>query len=562
MTVDDSGSDRSLPADPAMSDVPDLRTLPVVARTAEDWRTVDRRLRVLVPLSVLLSLWYFVWLLRPERVGNPVLYGLLVAAEVFNLFQAIGFWWTCWHGRDRPDVPLPAAGMPDVDVLIPVYNEPLDVVGPTVAAATRIRGGQVAVHLLDDAGRPELEELAARYGARYIHRPEHTGAKAGNLNYALDRTTAPFVAVFDCDHVPAPGFLEGTMGWMDDAEVAFVQTPQHYANDHVDRLTAAASSQQALFFGGIARGKDGLGAMFCCGTNFVFRRAALDEAGGFPEHSLTEDFELSLRLHERGWRSVYVNKVLAQGLGPEDMRSYVSQQQRWARGCLSAIPAIITSDLPARLRMQYLFSSLFFLSGWTFALYMTIPAVRIFTGAQPLASATAAQFLLHFAPYFGVSLVAVAVAGAGAYTFDAFALLIANFWIQIVATVFVVFRRTGTFVVTAKRGATGPQPGAVIPALAMILLLVTASFYGLSQGLTAAIANNVAFALLHVTVLTIGIWSALVGYRPVARHQLPVPQEVPSIEVEAAVETGVVDTDPVRGRDEDGQPAGAGGGVR
>ena len=136
-----------------MSDVPDLRTLPVVARTAEDWRTVDRRLRVLVPLSVLLSLWYFVWLLRPERVGNPVLYGLLVAAEVFNLFQAIGFWWTCWHGRDRPDVPLPAAGMPDVDVLIPVYNEPLDVVGPTVAAATRIRGGRRAARARG-VGRP------------------------------------------------------------------------------------------------------------------------------------------------------------------------------------------------------------------------------------------------------------------------------------------------------------------------------------------------------------------------------------------------------------------------
>ena len=125
--------------------------------------------------------------------------------------------------------------------------------------------------------------------------------------------------------------------------------------------------------------------------------------------------------------------------------------------------------------MQYLFSSMFFLSGWTFVLYMTIPVIRIFTGAQPLAAATAAQFLLHFAPYFCISLVAVAVAGAGAYTFDAFALLIANFWIQILATVFVVFRRTGAFVVTAKRGAAGPQPGAVIPALGMIALLVTAS---------------------------------------------------------------------------------------
>ena len=86
---------------------------------------------------------------------------------------------------------------------------------------------------------------------------------------------------------------------------------------------------------------------------------------------------------------------------------------------------------------------MFFLSGWTFALYMALPVIRIFTGAQPLAGATADQFLLHFAPYFCVSLFAVAVAGAGVYTFDAFALLIANFSVQILATLFVLTRRNG-----------------------------------------------------------------------------------------------------------------------
>ncbi len=502
-------------AETAPTNVPslDVRLGRPVWRTRSDWKTVDRRLRLLLPLSIALSLWYFTWLLRPERVGNPVLYGFLIVAELFNLFQAVGFWWTCWHGRDRPRAPAIEGPMAAVDVLIPVYNEPLDVVEPTVAAAVAIRGDAVSVYLLDDAGREDLADLAERYGAHYIHRPEHVGAKAGNLNYALARTTAPFVAVFDCDHVPSPRFLHATMGWMEDPGVAFVQTPQYYANAHTGRLAAAASSQQNLFFGGISRGKDGLGSMFCCGTNFVFRREALEDAGGFPEDSLTEDFELSIRLHEKQWRSVYVNEVLAQGLGPEDMASYVSQQQRWARGCLATVPLAIRADLPFRLRMQYLFSSLFFLSGWTFVLYMSIPAIRIFTGAQPLAGATAAQFLLHFAPYFGVSLLVVAVAGAGTYTFDAFALLIANFWIQILSTVYVVLGKKGAFVVTAKHGAEGPQPRAVIPALVMMGILVAAVIDGFAQGLKAGLANNVAFALLHITVLSAGIWSALVGRR-------------------------------------------------
>ena len=66
-----------------------------------EWRSVQRRLRLLIPLNIAMAVWYFEWLLRPGRVGNPVLYGLLIAAELFNLVQAAGFWWTTLHGRDR-----------------------------------------------------------------------------------------------------------------------------------------------------------------------------------------------------------------------------------------------------------------------------------------------------------------------------------------------------------------------------------------------------------------------------------------------------------------------------
>jgi cellulose synthase (UDP-forming) len=498
----------------------DLRRATPVWRSPAEWRTTQRKLRLLIPLNLLLAAWYFEWLLRPGRVGNPVLFGLLVAAEIFNLAQAAGFWWTCWHGRDRPPAPAWSGAPPRVDVLIPVYNEPLDVVAPTVAAAIELLGARVTVHLLDDAGRSELVELAREVGAHYVRRSGNRGAKAGNLNHALAHANAPFVVVFDCDHVPDPRFLTATLGWMRDEDVGFVQTPQYYANAGTCRLAAAAWSQQSLFFGGIARGKDGLDSMFCCGTNVLFRRRALDQAGGFPEESLTEDFELSVLLHERGWRSVYVNEVLAQGLGPEDVASYVSQQRRWARGCLAALPLLIKAELPWRIRQQYLLSAMFFLSGWTFALYMALPVVRIFFGLQPLAGATADQFLLHFAPYFGLSLAAVAIAGAGAYTFDAFALLIANFSVQVVSTLLVIARRRGRFVVTSKRGAEGPQPRAALPSLLVICLLLSAMGYALDRSLTAASLNNVAFAGLHLSVLTVGSWSALVGRR---RTSLAVP---------------------------------------
>jgi cellulose synthase (UDP-forming) len=474
-----------------------------------------RRMRLMLGIALPLALFYFAWLLNPDRIGNPALYAALVVAELFNLVQAFGFWWTCSTQRGRPPLArLDGGEPPEVDVFVPTYDEPAEVVEPTIAAATRLRGARVTVHLLDDGDRAEMAALAARHGARYVTRAEHVGAKAGNINHALALTSAPYVAVLDCDHVPDERFLDQTLGHLCDDRVALVQTPQYYANAREGRIASAAWGQQALFFGPIACGKDGQGAMFCCGTNAVFRRTALEQVGGFPQESLTEDFELSVHLHERGWRTVYVPEVLARGLGPEDMASYVSQQQRWARGCLSGISTALGARLPLRIRVQYLLSSMFFLTGWTVLIYMAMPVIRIATGAQPIAASGGDAFLAHFAPYFGWALLAVARAGAGTYTFNAFALQTASFWIHIQATLFAITGRRGRFVVTPKRGEQKRQLRPIWPALAMLAALIGAAAYGLAHSHSPATLNNVAFAALHITVLLAGVWGALVPGAP------------------------------------------------
>jgi cellulose synthase (UDP-forming) len=458
--------------------------------------------------------WYFGWLLAPDRVGTLVLYVMLIAAECFNLTQAIGFWWTVSRDRSQPSPREVEHRMAQVvDVLIPVYDEPVPIVEPTVAFATRIRGA-VRVALLDDAGRPEMAELARRWNVTYIAREDRSGAKAGNLNNALRRTTAPFVAVFDCDHVPSGAFLEQTLGHLEDERVAYVQTPQSYANRARTPIAAGAAAQQDLFFGTIARGKSGAGAMFCCGTNMILRRSALEEVGGFPEESLTEDILLSIRLHERGWKSVYVPEVLARGLGPEDLPSYVGQQVRWARGCVAAIPRLLTARLPLRIRLQYLLSCMYFLSGWTLLVYMSFPIIRIFTGAQPVATATADQFLLHFAPYFLLAIVSVALAGGGRYTFRALALASATFWVHLWAVIANVFRVPRRFVVTAKGRPITRRPLVAIPTLMAAGALLVAAAYALVTDRSPAALNNVAFALMHATVLLAGVLPALSLARP------------------------------------------------
>lgn len=467
--------------------------------------------RMAVALNAVVTIWYFSWLIDFDHASNRYLYAALLVAEVFNVVQGAMFWWTVLGDRRHEAAP-PWTGMkPIIDVFIPVYNEPVDIVEPTVAAAIRLAGANVTVHLLDDGKSDDMERLARRLGIEYLRRPDNSGAKAGNINHALRHTSGEFVVVFDCDHVPAQRFLESTLGHFETPDVAYVQTPQYYANKTDSTIAAAAAAQQELFFGVIGRGKASRDAMFCCGTNVVFRRSALESVGGFPEDSLTEDFALSIELHEEGWQSRYVAEVLAVGLGPEDMASYVSQQLRWAQGCLGGIPRVLRSKLGLRQRLQYLSSGTYFLSGFTVMLYMTLPIARLLFGVQPIGAVGTDEFILHFGPYFAASLATVAVASGGAFTFSAFALNSATFWVHVRSLFRVVLRKKGKFVVTPKHGTAGRQLKPIRVTLGFAAALLVSILVGLVRDPSPSTFNNVAYAGLHLIVLMCGAWPALVN---------------------------------------------------
>ncbi|HEY1990597.1 MAG TPA: hypothetical protein VGG43_14100, partial [Acidimicrobiales bacterium] len=134
------------------------------------------------------------------------------------------------------------------------------------------------------------------------------------------------------------------------------------------------------------------------------------------------------------------------------------------------------------------------------------------------------------------SLLAVAVAGAGEYTFDAFALLISTFFVQVFSTLLVILHLRGRFVVTPKHGVDGPQPGAVLPTLLTMGGLLAAMAYALDRSLTAASLNNVGFALLHLSVLVVGTWTAIVGRRRSAQKPEPAPVPEPRVRADPDLE--------------------------
>ena len=211
---------------------------------------------------------------------------------------------------------------------------------PTIAAAVELSPTH-ETWVLDDGRRPAVERLATELGARYLTRPDNTHAKAGNINHALKYVEADVIAVLDADHVAHPDFLRHTLPYFDDPQVALVQTPQDFYNvdsfEHQDRGRKQVFNEQAIFYRVIAPGKNRWGGAFWCGTCALVRLEALREVGGVATETVTEDIHTTVRMHSRGWQTVYHNEVLARGLAARSLDEYLLQRNRWATGAMQVI---------------------------------------------------------------------------------------------------------------------------------------------------------------------------------------------------------------------------------
>lgn len=461
-----------------------------------------RTCRILSAVSLLAALVYLKWLVFDARPDNVALFALLVGAEMFNIVQAMGFWYTIstqqWIDTTAKSF---ARSTETVDIYVTVYGEPVEVVERTVAAAMRIRHPRKAVWVLDDGKMPQIEEMARRLGTGYLIRRDNRGAKAGNLNEAMKRTNGEFVVIFDADHVPVPEFLEQTLGGFADPAVAFVQTPQVYSNKPVNRVAAGANDQQGLFYGPIMRGKNATGAVFSCGTNVVFRRSAFDEIGGMPEDSITEDLRVSLLLLKAGFRSIYVPKVLARGIGPVDVGSFFSQQFRWARGGLEILfhRKPFFKGMRLGTRIQYSLGFLYWFTGWVYSAYLVLPIAYLFFGLRPVQVPN--QYPAYFVPYIIATLITLGYASDFKLSFSGLWFTLGSFPVFIKAFFSAIGGKAARFVVTSK-GASQLSLRPVRVHIAVVAALTAAVVYGLAKyGFTPSVMNNVGFAVGHILLV-------------------------------------------------------------
>ncbi len=376
-----------------------------------------------------------------------------------------------------------------VAVLIATYNEPPEILLPTIAAAV----GLLPVHetwVLDDGRREEIRHLAEALGANYLTRPDNAHAKAGNLNHALARIDADLVAVFDADHVPRPDFLRHTLCYFDDERVALVQTPQDFYNrDSFEHEGAEGAdggfNEEAMFYRVIAPGKNRWGGAFWCGTNAVVRVAALRSVGGVATDSVTEDILTTIRMFRHGWRGVYHNEILARGLAPSDALQYMVQRNRWAMGAMQVLRVenpLFGRGLSIGQRLSLMTTLMGWFDSWRTLVYTLLPPAILLTGVSPI---EAPGYL--YAPFFLATFL---------LQFFTLRLLARGHYPPLLSLIFEVLRLpavlpatmalftggSGKFRVTPK-GRTSGRASSSIPTVLKVLLL--ASLIGIAYGLAS-----------------------------------------------------------------------------
>jgi cellulose synthase/poly-beta-1,6-N-acetylglucosamine synthase-like glycosyltransferase len=475
-----------------------------------------RAIRLVGMAAVAMSIVYLTW--RATSTINPENWFLAVPMWIVELHAALGlalFVIALWDIDRRPqhrivkDTPLRVA------ILIPTYNEPIDVLLPTVAGALGVQLPH-ETWILDDGGRPEVRAMAAALGAGYLARPTHEHAKAGNLNYALARIAADIVAVFDADHVPSARFLTQTLGYFDDPRVAVVQTPQDFYNtnsfEHGEKFM-----EERIFYRVIAPGKNRWGAAFWAGTCALVRTEALRMVEGVATDAITEDILTTIRMQRHGWRTVYHNEVLATGLAPSDATRYLTQRGRWARGAMQVLrnePILTSPGLTAAQRLAYLTTLLGWFDAWRVLAYVLLPIGVIFTGISPIGS--------HLEVYLPMFLGTFALHSAAMWmlsrrNFRPWQSLVFAF-IQLPAVLpatLAIFGGSFNFEVTGKGRAERRR--ARVPALLRVLLGITVLsalwFLASTAGLTATHYSNpeVPGAAFLFTVINAALLAGAIG---------------------------------------------------
>lgn len=361
----------------------------------------EKRRNLLFIITMILMTIYLLWriiftLPFGQGTWNMVFGILLVVAETVTVLTTFELFLQKMKAKENdllcPDIPTEY--YPDVDVFIATHNESVDLLYKVVNACTFMDypdKNKVHIYLCDDGNRPEVAELARQFAIGYLGMADNKEAKSGNLNHALSKTTSPLIATFDADMIPRHTFLMKTVPYFllpkfikengvwrprreeeldEEFKFGLIQTPQSFYNPDLFQFNLYAEqnipNEQDFFSREINILRNASNAVAYTGSNTVILRKAMEDIGGFPLKTITEDFETSIRLQQAGYITYATKEVQASGMTTTTIGGMIKQRIRWARGIIQSLQnthAIFSKKLSLSGRITYLCS---FLYWWSF----------------------------------------------------------------------------------------------------------------------------------------------------------------------------------------------------
>ena len=377
-----------------------------------------------------------------------------------------------------------------------------------------------------------------------MRRESNAHAKAGNVNSAIQRTTGRFIVVLDADHIPRPDLLTQTLPQLiANPSVAMVQTPQTYATEGRGMVAEGAAVSQELFYEAIMPAKNASNAAFCVGTNVVYRRSALRslttrEPNGrerlghrragdapaprpltalgseYPEGGIwigsnSEDIWTSLELHRRGWRTVFLPKVLTQGLTPDRIAPFLKQQFRWACGgweILMRAGVLRERRLTLSQKVQYMLVPSHYALSIATAIFVVMSPIYLLADRSPI-SAGFWDWAVHYIPFYALT-IAVPFLQAGKIRVSAILVSLAAAPAHIRALLMTALRqRAGWSVTNGRHGGFSLRimiPHLAIGILSLVALLFAVRLPGDNPTSTALASFFVICQLVVIVSLLIG----------------------------------------------------------
>lgn len=367
--------------------------------------------KLLIFTNAIISILYILWRVTTIPTNNFISFILgitLYSAELLGLisFLIFQFLFTKKYKlipkslKDFKD-----GQVPTVDVLICTYNEPLELLKKTIVASKNLNypKNKFKVYVCDDGKRNELKDLCKLYNVNYITRNDNKGAKAGNINNAINIISGDLFAVLDADMIPKKEFLNRTVGYFSNKNTAFVQTPQVYYNQDMYQynLSKNIPNEQDFFMRNIEEARASINAVLHVGTNAVFNRQYVLNIGGYPTCSITEDMAVGMLLQANGHDSVFINEELVLGLSATTFSELVKQRDRWCRGNLQVIKKFnifFNKGLTLSQKIAYFDGVIYWLSSIQKLIYILSPIIYLLT-SNLIIDAPVENLLTMFIPF-------------------------------------------------------------------------------------------------------------------------------------------------------------------